>query len=253
MKKYFLWLSAVLLLGLSSSILAASLNQAAFVPNSTTYKFGYNSIPNIKISGAPKDTGYGRYAMLHDGQTYRLYLPKRGSKNTLYQFGFNRASNTYEYGFNSIKILKIIGMPADANTRSFAMLFDGKDYRLYMRSKSNPLKIYQAAFKKGTNQYIYGYRSIPSMMITGAPKDITNNKRWAMLHDGKAYRLYIGKKKRSNQFYQFAFDRSKNTYRYGFNNSIKILKTKGAPANSRKNAFAMLHDKKAYRYYHLTK
>lgn len=230
-----------------------SLSQAAYVPGSSQYKFGYNSIGSMQISGAPADTGYGRFAMLHDGSAYRLYLPKRNSNDTLYQFAYNPASARYEYGFNnSIKVLKIVGMPADANTGSFAMLHDGSNYRLYMRSRSSATKLYQAAFKPGTNQYVYGYQSMPVVNITGAPADITNNRRWAMLHDGSNYRLYIGKQGNVNQFYQFAFNRGANTYQYGYQ-SVPLLTAVNAPANSQFNGFAMLHDRSAYRYYYLSR
>ncbi|WP_219988860.1 hypothetical protein [Leucothrix pacifica] len=229
-----------------------SLNQAAYVNGTSEYRFGHNSIPNMKVTGAPANVGFGRFAMLHDGSTYRLYLPKYGSKDTLYQFGFNPSQGAYVYGHNSIKELKIVGMPADANTNSYAMLHDGRDYRLYMRSRSNPRKIYQAAYKQGTNQYVYGHNSIPAMNITKAPADITNNRRWAMLHDGKHYRLYIGRKGRPNQFYQFAFNPATNSYEHGYQ-SIPLLTAKNPPANSKKGSFAMLHDRGAYRYYHLTK
>ena len=229
-----------------------SLNQAAYVPGSREYRFGYNSIPNMRVTGAPANVGFGRFAMLHDGSTYRLYFPKRGSRDTLYQFGFNRATSRYEYGYNSIKQLKIVGMPADANTNSFAMLHDGQNYRLYMRSRSSATKIYQAAYKPGTNQYVYGFRSIPVMNITGAPADITNNKRWAMLHDGQHYRLYIGKRGNTSQFYQFAFNPRSSAYEYG-HQSIPMLTASNAPGSSKRNAFAMLHDRGAYRYYYLTR
>ena len=231
----------------------SSLNQAAWVPNSTSYRFGYNSIPNIKISGAPADANHKKFAMLHDGKTYRLYLWKKNTNDTLYQFGFNRATNKYEYGYNSIKQLKIVGMPADADRSSFAMLHDGTDYRLYMRSRSSKTRIYQAAYKAGTNSYIYGHRSIPSMNLTKAPADITKNKRWAMLHDGKAYRLYIGRKGNKNEFYQFAFNRATNSYEYAYNNSIPKLTLSGTPGNSARNSFVMLHDGSAYRFYHRTR
>ncbi|MGB1257988.1 MAG: hypothetical protein ACPG51_19095 [Thiolinea sp.] len=243
----------VLTLPMSINAMAAgpSLNQAAYVNGTTEYRFGHNSIPNMKIHGAPADTGFGRYAMLHDGSTYRLYLFKRGSRDTLYQFGFNRTTSRYEYGFNSIKVLKIVGMPADANHKSFAMLHDGQDYRLYMRSR-NGSKLYQAAYQPGSNKYVYGFRSIPSMNITGSPQGITNNKRWAMLHDGQHYRLYIGRRGHKNQFYQYAFNRATNNYEHGYQ-SIPMLTATNAPGNSKKNAFAMLHDGSAYRYYYQTR
>ncbi|HNG61479.1 MAG TPA: hypothetical protein PKZ52_16770, partial [Cellvibrionaceae bacterium] len=79
---------------------AQSLNQGAYVPGTTTYQYGYNSIPNIQISGAPADTDFKRSAMLHDGSTYRLYFFKKNSTNTLYQFGWN--GSVYQYGYNSI-------------------------------------------------------------------------------------------------------------------------------------------------------
>lgn len=244
---------ATSLLLLCAAASAKSLNQAAYVPGSSHYQFGYNSIANLKITGAPADTGYGRFAMLHDGSAYRLYLPRRNSPDTLYQFVYNPAKGSYEYGFNNaIKILKIVGMPADANTGSFAMLHDGSHYRLYMRSRSNATTLYQAAFKVGTNQYVYGYQSMPIIKVTGAPADITNNRRWAMLHDGANYRLYIGKQRNVNQFYQFAFNRGTNAYQYGYQ-SIPLLSAMNAPANSQFNNFAMLHDRGAYRYYYLTR
>ncbi|PWQ95016.1 hypothetical protein DKT75_13730 [Leucothrix arctica] len=227
----------------------SSLNQAAYVTGSTEYRYGHNSILNMKVYGAPADTGYGRVAMLHDGSMYRLYLFKRGSRDTIYQFGFNRSTNRYEYGYNSIKVLKIVGMPADASNKGFAMLHDGKDYRLYQRSKDGK-KLYQAAYKAGSNSYVYGYNSIKVMNITGAPATITNNGRWAMLHDGKDYRLYIGRKGHANQFYQFAFDGS--GYKHGYK-SIPLLKVTGMPNTSKRNSFAMLHDRSAYRYYYKTK
>ena len=55
---------------------------------------------------------------------------------------------------------------------------------------SKQTSLNQVAYKQGTNQYVYGHNSIPAMNITGAPADITNNRRWAMLHDRGAYRYY---------------------------------------------------------------
>ncbi|WP_022952219.1 hypothetical protein [Leucothrix mucor] len=245
--------ASLLLMSAAAYSVPNSLNQAAYVPGSSQYQFGYNSIPNVKITGAPSDAGYGRFAMLHDGSTYRLYLPKRGSLDTLYQFAFNPATSSYEYGFNnSIKVLKVVGMPADANTGSFAMLHDGSNYRLYMRSRSNASTLYQASFKVGTNQYVYGHESMPVIKIAGAPADITNNRRWAMLHDGSHYRLYIGKQRNVNQFYQFAFNRGTSTYQYGYQ-SVPLLTAVNTPSSSQFNGFAMLHDRSAYRYYYLTR
>ena len=74
----------------------SSVNQAAWVPNSANYQFGYNSIPNIPITGAPADTNWRRWSMLHDGSVYRMYFFKGSTRDTLYQFGWN--GSTYAYG-----------------------------------------------------------------------------------------------------------------------------------------------------------
>lgn len=54
-------------------VITKSLNQAAYLTG-TIYEFAFNSIPNIPIINAPRDTDFSRYAMLHDGNTYRLYF-----------------------------------------------------------------------------------------------------------------------------------------------------------------------------------
>ena len=56
----------------SSNDTPPSLNQAAYMPSTATYQFGHNSIANIKIEGAPQDTDWNRWAMLHDGRDYRF-------------------------------------------------------------------------------------------------------------------------------------------------------------------------------------
>ena len=74
-----------------------NLNQGAWVSGSDEYRFAYNSIPVIPITGAPDDANFARWAMLHDGADYRLYLFRGSSSDTLYQFAWNGSS--YEYGY----------------------------------------------------------------------------------------------------------------------------------------------------------
>jgi len=245
----------LMLAGLSliaQSVLAApSLNQAAYKPGTTVYEFGYNSIPNIKITGAPADTNWSRSAMLHDGTTYRLYFFKGSSKDTLYQFGFNQSTLAYEYGFQSIPVLRITGAPSDVDASTFAMLHDGKDYRLYMRKLGNPSTLYQFAFNRASNNYEYGYNSIKELKVTGMPSD-AGWDRWAMLHDGSYYRFYVMKSCGCDMFYQAAFNPATNHYEYGYQ-SLPQLTLEKTPSNSNTNDFAMLHDKSAYRFYFLTK
>lgn len=72
-------LLAALLLS-PSLLLAASLNQSAWVPNTSNYEYGHNSIPNMQITGAPADADWSRWAMLHDKSAYRLYAFKKVAK-----------------------------------------------------------------------------------------------------------------------------------------------------------------------------
>ena len=226
-----------------------SLNHAGYNPSTRTYQHGYKSISNIMISGQPNDLDWSRWAMLHDGTTYRLYFFKTGSNTTLYQFGYNPNTATYEYGYNSINELTITNRPTDADPNSFAMLHDGVDYRLYMRSIRNPARIYQFAFNRSTSRYEYGYRSIPVIDVTGAPTDIDWD-RWGMLHDGSVYRHYVFKKGSEKTFYQFGFNPGASDYQYGYR-SIPTLNVENMPSNSDSNSFAMLHDKVDYHFYFL--
>lgn len=240
-------LLAALLLS-PSLLLAASLNQSAWVPNTSNYEYGHNSIPNMQITGAPADADWSRWAMLHDKSAYRLYAFKKGSKDTIYQFAFNPDTEAYEYGYDSIPELKLVGTPADADTSTFAMLHDGSAYRLYLKQRGNPNRLYQFSWVDGTETYKFGHNSIPAMNITGFPAD-TDWSRWEMLHDGSAYRIYAFKRGSKTQFYQGSFNRANNQYQYGLN-SIPVLNLVGMPATNNPRV-GLLHDGSAYRLYFL--
>lgn len=222
----------------------SSINQAAYVPNSTSYRFGFNSIPNIPITGAPADANLRRWAMLHDGSDYRLYCFKGSSNNKIYQFAWNGSS--YAYGHNSIPELSLTNIPADADASSFSMLHSGTYYHLYMRRLGDPTTLYQALYVSGTTEYKFGQSpAIPEMKIAGFPAD-TDWARWMMLHDNKDYRFYAFKLGSNTQVYQGAFDGGQ--YSFG-HNSIRELTLEEVPANSNLGGAAMLHDNSAYRLY----
>lgn len=227
--------------GGGGGIVVSSLNQAAYNINNGRYEYGYNSIGNIKITGAPEDTDWNRWAMLHDGETYRLYFFKQGSTDTIYQFGYTGVA--YEYGYNSYATLTISHAPSGADTASFAMLHDGTTYRLYLKDKNDPTLLYQFGFDG--SKYEYGYNSISSIRIVSSPAD-TDHSRWAMLNDGSYYRYYAFKQGSETEFYQFGFNGS--SYEYGYA-SIARLSVSGMPSNSLTDSFAMLHDGENYRFY----
>jgi hypothetical protein len=136
-----------------------SLNQFAYVQGTNDYVWGSGgSIPNIPITGAPADTNFARWAMLNDGTTFRLYFFKGSSRDTLYQFGFDGSS--YAYGYNSIPVLTLTNIPADADMGSFAMLWDGNDYRLYVKRLGFPDTLYQAAYVPGSTNYEFGFTTV---------------------------------------------------------------------------------------------
>ncbi|MES2670690.1 MAG: hypothetical protein V4673_09775 [Pseudomonadota bacterium] len=228
----------------------SSVNQAAFVPGTTTYKFGDQSIPNIPITGAPADTNWRRWAMLWDGSTYRMYFFKGSTNDTIYQFAFNTSTNAYEYGHNSIPILTLTNIPADADTSSFSMLWDGSAYRLYVRKLGTPTTLYQAAFVPGSTTYQFGYNSIPSLPVTGFPEN-SDWSRWAMLSDGSAYRIYVMQLGSNTALHQGSYNPAAQAYQYGLN-SIPELTLVGTPTNSSLASFAMLNDRTNYRFYFQT-
>jgi len=230
-----------------TTVVPTSLNQAAYA-GGTVYDYGHNSVPNIPFTGAPADTDFSRWAMLHDGTTYRLYFFKEGTNDTLYQFGYNAGTQSYEFGFMSISELNITNIPTDADTSSFAMLHDGSVYRLYMRSLTSDTTLYQFGYNSSTQDYEYGHLSIPTLFITMAPVD-TDHARWGMLHDGTNYRLYIGKTGEADTMYQFAYNISSSDYEWGYV-SIPQLNITDMPADSIKTDFAMLHDGSDYRFYY---
>jgi hypothetical protein len=231
------------------AVTAGSLNQAAYVSGTSTYRFGHRSIRNMVIADAPSDADYTRWAMLHDGTIYRLYMFKQNTSDTLYQFGFNARTSQYEYGHQSIPELKLTNIPDDADTSSFAMLHDGSTYRLYFRARSNTFTMYQFGYNSSTQNYEFGYNSFPSLYITGAPSDV-DTTRWAMLHDGSDYRLYMGKTGNEDAMYQFGYNPSSIDYEFGFR-SISQLSVADTPEGSINDDFAMLHDGTDYRFYYL--
>ena len=232
-------------LGFSHSSSAKALQQGSWVKGKKVYVKGHNSIAEIRIMNAPSDTDWKRYAMLHDGQIYRLYFFKRNPSDTLYQFGFNPQINRYEYGYKSIPVISIVGKPRAASAKSIAMLHDGRTFRLFMQDKRTPTLLHQFAFNPRNNRYEYGLNSIPKIKVTGMPRNV-DPSRWGMLHDGKSYRLYMGRRGASS-VYQAGFNRASNQYEYGFNSipEMKIRKFfKGGLAD-----FALLHDRRDFRLY----
>ncbi len=224
-------------------------NQGAWRPGTNNYEFGFRSIDTIPITGAPADTNFRRWAMLHDGNAYRMYFFQGNSSDTLYQFSWNGSS--YAFGHNSIPILTLVGAPTDADASSFSMLHSGGNYHLYLRRLGEPRTLYQFIWEPGTTTYTWGPGTwLKSLRVTDFPNN-TDWSRWQMLHDGNAYRIYAFPYGANDRLYQGSWNSAIRTYQFGFN-SINELDLVGFPLDSDVGRPAMLHDGVNYRFYFQT-
>jgi len=113
----------------------SSLNPTAIYQiraNSLGVDFIYGSLGVFNVlglTGVPADADLSRWAMHHDGADYRHLVFQRGSSTTIYQFGWD--GGAYALGHNSLTTVTLTDTPATALTRTFAMLHDGRDLRLY--------------------------------------------------------------------------------------------------------------------------
>lgn len=158
-----------------------------FVWNGSSYEWGYGgAVKEVKITGIPEDADCSKFAMLHDGSDYRLYMRKLGAAS-IYQFVWTGSS--YEFGARgAIKEMQIIGFPDDADLFRWEMLFDGRDYRFYCIPCGSNGILYQGAFNG--SGYQYGHKSIPKLNVVGAPEGC-DFRDFDMLYDGGNYRLYF--------------------------------------------------------------
>lgn len=195
------------------------------------FKFnGSNYAPqrNISVVGGPSDCDWSRWAMLHSSRNnegtelYRLYCFKSGTNDTIYQFGYNKAMDQYEYGYESIKTLKIIDKSITADTNTFAMLHDGKKYRMYFLDVDNRNVLHQ--FVYDGNNYIVE-SSNPTIELEGLPDSI-DLRRAAMLYsvsnNQPGYHFYSFLEGNNKELIQSYYNSSTNEYKRINNIDIDI-------------------------------
>lgn len=220
----------------------AALQQFAYDPESTVYRFAHNSVPEPDVVDAPNDADFSRSAMLYDGAVYRLYLFAGGARDALYQFAWDDAA--YRWGHRSLKRPTISGIPDDADVSTFAMLHDG-EYRLYMR-KLGARALYQFVFNG--SEYAFGAKdAFKQIKITGFPCD-ADLFRWDMLHDGENYRFYCFSLGSNSLIYQGAFNSESQSYEFGYQ-SIPKIHLEDAPDSAQFTTLNMLNDGSHYRLY----
>lgn len=234
---------------ISATIPSQSLVQFAYVEDTNNYTFeAEGSIPTMQLVNFPGDTDFTRYAMLHDGEAYRVYCMRQNSNDTLYQGAFNEETEAYEFGYDSEPVMKINGAPEGTDFSTFAMLFDEGTYWLYFLPLSGPTNVIPFIFDEDTASYERYGTGIADWPITNIPEN-ADWSGWGMLFDGDAYRMYTWKDGTNRtQIYQAAFNREEEVYEFGYD-SIPVLNITGTPPASYQSGFAMLHDGEDYRFY----
>jgi len=104
-----------------------------FVSNSENSGFIYEQSTMLKIYGAPEDSDWHRWAMLHDGLYSRFYLFKQDATDTFYQFSRDNGSQSFEFGSsNGGGTFYLEKIPKGSNTSQFGMFYTGNTYQLYL-------------------------------------------------------------------------------------------------------------------------
>lgn len=113
-----------------------TLYQFVWQPGTSTYEWDVSGwLSTLRVSGFPADTDWSRWQMLHDGRRYRIYTFRYGDNDTLYQGAWNPSALEYQFGFDSIDVLDLVGFPADSDVGLSAMLHDGANYRFYFQTR----------------------------------------------------------------------------------------------------------------------
>lgn len=207
----------------------------AFSYKTTENVYSYNN--QFSVINAPDDTDWERWAMLNDGEDFRLYFFKEDSNTTLYQFAYN--GTDYEFGYNnSIKEIPVKNVPENTNINVFAMLHDGTDYRLYL-GNNTPNELYQFVWDGNT----YVYKPEMTVTISNIPKT-ANLGSIAVLHDGTDYHLYLMDYNTPNELHQFVWDGSTYVCHPEWEMTITNI-----PNTASTTSFAMLYGENTYFLY----
>ena len=210
------------------------------------YMGSYQYLNESYITGAPADTDWSRMGCLSDGANFRFYFMKKGTSDTLYQFAYNGSSTGYEYGYHSDPEISLTNIPADADSNSLAMAYEGGYYYAYMKSLTVPTRIYSFQFDGSTYAYQRSYN------ITKAPPD-TDWSRWTMVYGDGASRFYTGKIGDDSVIYQFQYNLLTQAYEWGYGGAVSTIAVTDMPADSDTSHFCILYSANRYRFYYLNK
>lgn len=162
----------------------------AYDEDAGAFRWRFDSTDMIEVVGAPATADSSRFAMLHDGQTYRLYMPDSQDQRILHQFAFDSEAGHYAYGHRSAPRVYLNRFPRDADHGRLAMLHDGTDQRAFLFLAGRHDFLVQGAFDAEAGEFRYGFRSEPRLRLDELPAD-ANTSAPAMLFDGEHHRLYL--------------------------------------------------------------
>jgi hypothetical protein len=108
-----------------------SLHQFGFDAGSAGFVYGHESIDQLDIVDTPGGTDWSGWAMLHDGDDFRLYAFSSAARQAVVQHAYDADVEDYVHGFASLSPVDLQAIPVNSDTADFAMLHDGEHYRLY--------------------------------------------------------------------------------------------------------------------------
>jgi hypothetical protein len=152
-----------------------------------TYQRGYPSAASIPLKGLNADMDLSSFAMLRGESTWRLYLKSREDPKSLYQFGYD--GSALRFGYDSIPVVTLTGLPGDADLSRWAMHYGGGTYRVMVGRHGTTTSYYQLGYRPGTPRYEYGYASTDVVTVEGMPSGAITT-RFASLYADGLYRLY---------------------------------------------------------------
>lgn len=117
------------LLFVRSAIDQNTLKRFALDVSTNTFEPTRAQGPTVRIANAPTHTDVTRWAVLHDGETTRLYQGSKIDSTRLYSFDLDASMNTYFY--DPDRDAELVGTPASSTTDDFVMLHDGSASRFY--------------------------------------------------------------------------------------------------------------------------
>ncbi len=149
---------------------------------------GYEPTGRIHaLVDVPADADLSNFAILHNGQDFRLYLRNRADPTVLHQLVATNALSNFAPRSGVISRLATVAAPADADFSRWAMVHVGGLYRQLVFQRGSHDAVYQFAWNGGA--YEYGHRSVAVVRLVGTPAEALTRK-FAVLHDGSRSRLY---------------------------------------------------------------